>query len=200
MVSYIRQYVLDPPVEIPVKRVRRKMKTFTNQQQSVRTQKSKVARLQKITRNLSKRLQQSGKYYDNILEFPLALCDEFGQMRDRHKSTFLSALTENFDFNDFVISPKYDFKEELEIIVDFLKYVHTPPVTELKTFGDYARFLWKQVVINHGFGRRANYVTIIIDKNKYLSPVRNIIHRERKSKTKKNDYMTCVLVHSLMTA
>ena len=58
-------------------------------------------------------------------------------MRDRHKSTFLSALTENFDFNDFVISPKYDFKEEmkLEINVDFLKYVHTPPVTELKTFG-----------------------------------------------------------------
>ena len=48
MISYIRQYVLDPPVEIPVNRVRRKMKTFTNQQQSVRTQKSKLSDFEKL--------------------------------------------------------------------------------------------------------------------------------------------------------
>ena len=47
----------------------------------------------------------------------------------------------------------------------------------------------KRLVIKHGFDRCANYITVIVDKNKYLSPIRNIIHRERKSKTKKNDYI-----------
>jgi hypothetical protein len=92
MKTYIKQYIMEPPAEIRKKRIQQKLKTFSKPKNNIRQQQSKVSRLTKMTKKLAARLQQTGQFYDRILEYPLAICDELGKIRSRHKSTFKEAL------------------------------------------------------------------------------------------------------------
>jgi hypothetical protein len=190
MGTYIRQYVLDPPTEIRQKRQRRKLKTFTKVKSTIRSQQSKVSRLTKMTKSLASRLQQTGQFYDRVLEFPLAICDEFGKMRGRHKSSFKDALLQFQSMAPmFCTSVPFDLSNKTEVIIDALKFVHNPLATTVITYGEFAQALYSNIVERHGFSRGASCVTLVFDKPDFLPKIRNAIHQERKKGS--NTSFTC---------
>lgn len=42
--------------------------------------------------------------------------------------------------------------------------------------------MWQKVIITLGFGRGATHATVVIDKEEFLPPLRDIVHKERKSR------------------
>jgi hypothetical protein len=182
MLTYIRQYILDPPKEVRQKRIRKKLKTFSRPKATLRAQQSKVSRLTKMTKSLATRLQQSGQFYDRVLEYPLAISDEFGQMRPRSKSAFknvflnIPALSDIFS----TILPFNPSFKDTEIILDGLKFIHVPPTTNITTYSQYAQYMFKKMAIEHGFSRGACCVTIVFDKPDFLPKIRAAVHEERK--------------------
>ena len=186
MTSYIRQYVFCPPLEVQMKRNRTKLKTFAKKKSTLVSQKSKIARLTKLTKGLTQQAQKSGHYYDKILPFPLALCDEFGEIRDRDKSLFKSHMYKDQHLNSMFSSEiPFAVDENCEVIVDFLMYLHCPPPLTVSTCQEFADHLWKIIVMKSGFDRGFSIVTIISDKVEYLPPMRQIVHQQR-SKPAKN--------------
>ena len=134
MISYIRPYILTPPTEIPQKRLRRKLKSFSKSKVTIRSQKSKLARLTKITRGLTKQVHKSGQYLDRVMEFPLAICDGNGDMRPRNKSAFKEAFLTIPEFANIFQTgnPLQMGRYGTEVIVDLLKFIHSPPPPDLK--------------------------------------------------------------------
>ena len=65
----------------------------------------------------------------------------------------------------------------------FLRYLHAPPAPDLKTYGELTKYFWNNIVLKLGFARGATNVTLEIDTEEFLLPLRNIIHTERKSKS-----------------
>ena len=182
MSKYVRQYVLDPPTEVRQKRERKKLKTFSKVRTTLKTQKSKVSRLTKMTKSLLTRLQQSGQFYDRVLEYPLAICDEYGNMRSRNKSSFKDALLDIAPLNTIfkTILPIDIQDTATEIIIDGLKYIHIPPAPSVQTCADYSRDLFKRIVTDLGVKRGISVITVVFDKPSFLPKIRDAIHKERK--------------------
>ncbi len=187
MTSYIRQHILSPPLDVPTKIIRRKLRTFSKKRTTNRSQNSQMKKLSKISKGLTRQLQRSGHFYDRILEYPLAICDPFGELRDRHKYLFKEALMNVDDLKCmFVTQTPFNISQsETEVIIDALKFVHCPPPPDNQTFGDFASHLWNTVIMKHGFSRHAHIVTVVFDKILYCPPIRKLIHKERNIKTKK---------------
>jgi hypothetical protein len=90
MISYIKQFVLEPPLEKPDKRRGRKLKTFSKKKSTVQSQQSKISRLSKMNKCMVNTLKTTGKFYDQVMDLPLALCDEFGDFE--HKQNLYSMM------------------------------------------------------------------------------------------------------------
>jgi hypothetical protein len=119
----------------------------------VLTQKSQVSRLSKMANSLASRLKQSGQFYDRLLEFPLAICDEFGQMRSRNKSLFKQALLQIPQLlGMFSTLPPVPFTNS-EIIIDILKFIYCPPAPILSTYGEYIKDFFSKIIQQHGTSR-----------------------------------------------
>ena len=189
MKTYIRQYAL--PLEVPQKRIRRKLKTFSKPKNTSTTQKSAISRLSKLNKGLTNRLQNCGNFYDRVLEYPLAISDEFGDMRNRNKSSFKMALlgTPGLESVFDTVLP-LNMANETEVIVDLLKFIHCPPAPDLKIYQDLVDSYWHQVVMKLGFKRNAEVVTLVIDKPDFLPLIRSLLHSERKTKQSKVNVKT----------
>jgi hypothetical protein len=130
MKTYIKQYAFSPPIETPKKRILRKIRTFSKANVTIQKEKGKFSRLAKVMKGLTKQLQNSGMFYDKVLEFPYAISSEYGEMRDRCKSNFKNALMETGTLASMFkpINPISLTKDsKTEVIFDFLRYLHSPP-------------------------------------------------------------------------
>ena len=190
MSTYIRQYVLYPPTEIRQKRRRSKLKTFSKPKSGIQTQKSQVSRLSKMAKSLAIRLKQSGHFYDRVLEFPLAICDEFGQMRSRTKSAFKQAILQIPQLLTMFSPTSLVSFAGSEVIIDALKFIHCPPEPSISTYSEYVQDLFHKMVQQLGSSRGANYITLVFDKPMFLPGIRQTVHLERKKRTVKTRF-TC---------
>jgi hypothetical protein len=181
MQTYIKQYILEPPLEKPEKRRRCKLKTFSKKRNTLQSQQSKISRVSKMNKSMVHTLKTTGQFYDQVMDLPLAICDEFGKLRTRTKSLFNDVLKKIFP-TIFETSCLPDISANAEVIVDFLKFVHIPPKDDIYTYNDWGCSLWRDVVCRLGFDRGAQIVTLVIDKAKYLPKIRGILHVERKDK------------------
>ena len=183
MVTHIRQHVLDPPLERPKKQRRNKLKTFTKRNHTTRTTNTLVAQMTKLLQSAYKRLQNSGVYVENTLEYPLALCNEFGEMRDRHKSKIKDAMEVNFEAMFIHSMPELPESRNSEVIIDFLWFLHNPTPPDVTTYNDLASYYWSLIVLKVRFRYRCDMTTVVIDKTEYLPAVRQLIHKERKKRS-----------------
>ena len=174
MQCYIRQYVFNTPTTIRQKRSRQKLNPFSKGKATVNKQQSKVSRLTKMAKSLSKRLQQTGQFYDRVLEFPLAMCDEHGKMRARTKSAIKEALIAVPVIKNIFKTtiPFAMTNQKTEVVIDGLKYVHIPPSPYTKTYGGFAQNLFTSLVMELGVNRGAETVTIVLDKPMFLPKIR----------------------------
>ena len=190
MRTYIRQYIINPPMEVPKKRKRRKMKTFTKRKVTQRTQRSQLGQVCLLLKGAYAQLQKGGQYLEKTIEYPLALCTEFGDLRSRSKSAFKDALQSVGGFEAmFYASLPTSVDLHSEVIIDFLRFLHEPTPPDIISFADLASYLWNSVILKLGFNRGASCVTIVIDKPVYMPKIRDIIHKERKSKRKIQPYI-----------
>ena len=60
MVTYIKQYMIKPPLEKPVKQRRNKLKTFSKRKNTVHGKLSQASRLSKMNKGLVKLVKQTG--------------------------------------------------------------------------------------------------------------------------------------------
>ena len=182
MLTYIKQYVIKPPLERPMKRRRNKLKTFSKNKSSLQGKISQASRLSKMNKGLVSLVKQTGHFYDQVMELPLALCNEHGRFRSRTKSAFTVVLRSIFPSFMSTMLP-FDFSQkDTEVVIDFLKFVHKPPAITIATYQEFSRFLWDNVVCAYGFDRGAKIVTLVFDKAQYLPRIRDIIHEERSQK------------------
>ena len=187
MRTYIRQYIINPPMEVPKKRMRRKMKTFTKWKVTQRTQRSQLGQVCLLLKGAYAQLQKGGQYLEKTIAYPLALCTEFGDLRSRSKSAFKDALQSVGEFEAmFYASLPTSVDLHSVVIIDFLRFLHEPTPPDIISFADLASYLWNSVILKLGFNRGASCVTIVIDKPVYMPKIRDIIHKERKSKSKSN--------------
>ena len=99
-----------------------------------------------------------------LVEYPLALCSEFGEMRDRHKSKFKDILFK-IKYFERIFQPNLPFtlSNDSEFIVDFLTFLHESTPSDVKTYSDLAMYYWKTVIQKLGYERGAKTVTLVID-------------------------------------
>ena len=187
MRAYIRQYVLEPPSEVRQKRRQSKLNTSSKPNSGVQTQKSRLA---KKAKSLAGRLKQSGHSYERILEFPLALCDEFGQMRSRNKSAFKPALLQIPQLLNLFSTTPPVLLTGSEIIIDALKFIHCPLAPSISTSCEYVD-LYCTIVHEHGTVHGTKCITVVFDKPMYLPDKTNHSYRERKAP--KPDSLACML-------
>ena len=183
MTMFIKKFILKDASMKNEKRSKKKLRTFSKRKATNRQKNSKVNSLVRLNKGLTLQIQKGGHFYDRVLPFPLALSDEEGKMRDRSKSTFKKNMEKEPCLKDmFSCNQSFTVDHDCEIIVDGLKHLHEPPPPIALTYKDFVEYLWKTMVgcyLKQGCG----IVTIVIDKTKYLPPVREIIHSQRKAKT-----------------
>lgn len=184
--QFIRQHILSPPVETPSKLKFRKLATFSAKKITNRQQKTKVNQLSLLLRRAYGQVQKAGHYFPQTSEFPLAFCNEFGEMRERQKGKFKSVLNKSDIFKSMFTGklPYTMEKGTTEVIIDFMKFLHMPISPHVTSYNDLITYYWDSIVMKLGFNRLASIVTLIFDKEKYLPPIRALIHSERKSKAK----------------
>ena len=85
MMSYIKKHVIVPPEEMPQTLPKEKLMTFTKHTPTNQTQNSKVSMLSKVVKAAFSQLQKACQYISRAIEYPLAICDEYGKMRHRNK-------------------------------------------------------------------------------------------------------------------
>ena len=185
MKTYIRQHIITPPLEMPKKKLRRKMRTFSKRKTTQRAKKTQLGQVSLLLKGAYAQLQKNGQYLEQTIEYPLALCSEYGELRVRHKSAIKDVFqnTEGFE-GMFFQSVPFDMMHNCEVIIDFLRYIHEPTPPDLMTYQDLTDYLWTNVILKLGFNRGASTVTVIVDKTDYLPPVRNIVYAEKKAKSK----------------
>ena len=148
-----------------------------------------------MAKSLAGRLEQSGHFYDRILEFPLALCDEFGQMRSRNKSAFKQALLQIHQLLNMFFTTPPVLLTGSEVIIDALKFIHCPPAPSVYTCYEYVKYLFRHIVQHHGAVRGAKCITVVFDKPVYLPNIRQTIHIERKKRTTKTRFTCSHAIH-----
>lgn len=98
MYAYIRQYILNPPLE-----VRQKLNTFTVRVSSNAKLKSEANQTQLLLSSAYRRLiTNTGPVYKQTFPFPLALCTPDGTMRQGCKSSFREVILNYFRIKIFL--------------------------------------------------------------------------------------------------
>ena len=123
--------------------------------------------------------------YKQSFPLPLALCTPHGEMRACVKSKFRDVIIDTISSSSFVtkcpfLCPIYT---DHELIVDFLYLLHQPPPPDIKTFAEYAHYMWDRVVLKLGVRRGAQVVRIVVDKPSFLPKPRDLLHAQRSSRT-----------------
>ena len=95
MITYIRAHFLNATSKTTRTKKNRKLKIFSKQRATWRTQKSKLNKVTLLLKREYTQIKKSGKFLARTLEYPLALCNEDGEMRDRHRSNFWGFLESN---------------------------------------------------------------------------------------------------------
>ena len=189
MMSYVRQYVLNPPTELRQKRKRQKLRSFTKQRSSNAKLRTEANQTALLLASAYKRLVAAGPVYNRTYPFPLALCTPDGTMRACNKSVFRDALIKTFPDRPMFVPSCPLFSStlppilDLEIIVDFLFVLHQPPPPDVLTFLSFAKYLWKKVVTSLGVNRNARTVKIVVDKPSFLPSPRDLLHNKKSSKS-----------------
>jgi hypothetical protein len=188
MRTYIRQHIIIPPLEQPQKIRNRKLKTFSTKKKSQRTQQSQITQMGLLLKRAYSQLQRDKQYQPNSVEYPLALCTEFGEMRGRQKSSIKEAMTSITELQSMFSATLPFSLLQAEVIIDFLRYLHCPPPPDVETYGQLFNYFWDDLIIQQGFRcKGVNVVTLVIDKPRYMPNFRSLIHSERKEKSKAGD-------------
>ena len=173
MFSYIRQYILFPPLELRQKRRRQKLKTFTK---AFNTSKKLNTKLNQATLLLASAycsLLSPSAGYKQTFPLPLALCNAHGEMRSCTKSEFRDVLLNLFPSSDVFVTQcpliSGNSSNDHEVIIDFLFMLHQPPPPDMTTFSNYAKYLWNKLIFKLGVCRGARVIRIIVDKPIYQS-------------------------------
>ena len=135
-----------------------------------------------------------GSGFKQTYPFPLALCSPNRTIRPCSKSTFrdvvLSVLSgvpgsTSLSHDPFVTTCPFftDPPSDLEMLVDFLFFLHQPPPPDICTLAAFSDYLWDRIVLKLGIGRGAKVIRIIVDKSQYLALPRTILHTIRSGKT-----------------
>lgn len=178
-VSFVRQFALSPPTEPVAKRSRKKLRTFT-----VRTTISKEqSKVKKATRLLTcaySHVIQSGAPFVQTCPYPLGIATETGSIRQRPKSSVREAFAKDpvmaaLFTNSCPLLTSAD-NCSLDIIFDFMRFIHQPPPPDILSVEQFAHHLWEKVVMGIGFRRGADRVTVVVDKPQYLPPPRALLH------------------------
>ena len=133
-----------------------------------------------------------GSGFKQTYPFPLALCSPNGAIRSCTKSTFrdvvLSVLSgieipgsTSSSHDPFVTTCPFftNPPSDLEMIVDFLFFLHQPPPPDICKLAAFSDYPWERIVLKLGIERGAK----IVDKSQYLPPPRKILHTTRSGKT-----------------
>ena len=106
-------------------------------------------------------------------------------MRDRNKSKILADWKKKEHLSSMFLTSVPFIVSSAEVVIDFLKFLHEPTPPDILNYATLAAYYWKHVIMKYGFNRGAALVTIVIDKQDFLPPIRQAIHNERKKKGKK---------------
>ena len=190
MLSYVRQYALDPPTEQRQKRRRQKLKTFTVRKDTTKRLNTRLKQATMLLSSAYSGLQTSNPGHTQTFPLPLALCTPHGEIRTCAKSKFRDVLTDIFPSSSVFIPqcpllpPHYT---DHELIVDFLFLLHQPPPPDIQTFAQYSHYIWDRVVFKLGMRIGAKVIRIIVDKPAFLPKPRDLLHHQRTSRTGQMD-------------
>ena len=96
MLSYVRQYALDPPTEQRQKRRRQKLKTFTVRKDTTKRLNTRLKQATMLLSSAYSGLQTSNPGHTQTFPLPLALCTPHGEIRTCAKSKFRDVPTDIF--------------------------------------------------------------------------------------------------------
>ena len=184
LVSYVRQYALCPPTEVPGKCSRQKLRTFTTLT-SISREKAKVQKATRLLENAHAHVIRSGVALAQTCPLPLAIAMGKGEIRQRPKSSIRLAFV-----RDPVLAPIFATTCSLltanqtafDFVIDFLWVLHQLPPSQGVSLLEFCQYMWHQIVVKMGFLRGAGRITIVIDKPKFLPPPRQLLHSVRQNK------------------
>ena len=81
MLSYVRQYILEPPTELRQKRTRQKLKTFTKTKTTTSRLNTRLKQATLLLSSAYKGLLNPGAGHKQTFPLPLAVCDPHGEIR-----------------------------------------------------------------------------------------------------------------------
>ena len=117
-----------------------------------------------------------GSGFKQTYPFPLALCSPNGAIRPCSKRTFrdvaLSVLSgvpgsASLSHDPFVTTCSFftNPPSDLEMLLDFLFFLHQPPPPDICTLAAFSDYVWDRIVLKLGIGRGATVIRIIVDKS-----------------------------------
>ena len=184
LVSYVRQYALCPPTEVPGKRSKQRLRTFTTRT-SISREKAKVQKATRLLENAYAHVICSGVALAQTCPLPLAIATGKGEIRQRPKSSIRLAFV-----RDPVLAPIFATtcsfltanQTEFDFVIDFLQVLHQPPPCQGVSLLEFCQYMWRQIVVKMGFLRGAGRVTNVIDKPEFLPSPRQLLHSVRQKK------------------
>ena len=186
--EYVSTAILDEPTDQSTKTSNRKSKTFSKPKQSNRSTKSQLSEQKKSLGKLFQIVKELKSGVVKTCKYPLALAKRSGEQFNSKKSDFYSSLNEQSTYRPmFISSVPNSPSSETQVIMDFLAFIHCGPSDSCDTYADFSVHLWNTV---HSTGlSRADVVSLIIDKPKYLPKPRELTHLNRKA-TKQDILLT----------
>ena len=185
MATFVEEHIL--PVRTGGRKRRkrpRKLATFTGRSSTTSEGKRRENELSNIARNAMQILQANG-ITAQTSPHPLAIADLDGNMRTSSKCKYLETLSKCLDFEDAVSETCKLFSNpvsDLCVIVDMLYFLHMPPPPTEVTFLGYFEHLWRQTVGKYAIHKGAAHIYLVFDKQNFLPPPRNIVHKSRGAK------------------
>jgi hypothetical protein len=180
MDAFISSHYVQPRQNTSIKK--RKLSTFSKKATTQYKEKQKTNKVTLLLKRAYAELQKAGHYIEKTVAFPLAICNEDGEMRGRIKSKILHAFKKMNQFcSMFLSKPPFNIGSS-EVIIDFLKFIHEPTPPDIGNYKNLALYYWKNVIMKYGFSRGVSVVTLAIDKAAFLPSIRQIVHSERNKK------------------
>ena len=166
----------------PVKKSNRKLKNFTKPKQTSRAASSQMSEQKKSLGKLFNIMKEMKKGVVKTSEYPLAIAKRNGAQFNSSKSDFYGALYSQVQYRAmFTSSIEIGSSSDVQVIMDFLRYVHRGPSESCETFADFCSQLWSMCTSDMGL-KRADEIVLIFDKPEFLPKPRDILHSKRNSK------------------
>ena len=175
LVSYVRQYALCPPTEVPGKCSRQKLRTFTTRTWISR-EKAKVQKATRLLENAYAHVIRSGVALAQTCPLPLAIAMGKGKIRQRPKSSIRLAFV-----RDPVLAPIFATtcslltanKTAFDFVIDFLRVLHQPPPSQGVSLLEFCQYMWHQIVVKMGFCEGLVGLLLSLTKQNFCLPLGN---------------------------